>query len=251
MHPISDKELDKLFRQKFEEAEFQPSANLWDKISDKMDRKEKPKKAFPMLWMAASILVAVSVGLWFYRPVQVIKLQGSDHQIAANISEPVAGRAVDLPVDEQIYPEVKNFNFRKSVVTPAAVEITGTDEPVIEPQEPLEIVVAKVNPRRNSNTEAVAKTETKVPTRYYGDQSQLDVTQPDMIASAEIQEEITDVEPEAKPARRIKSIGSLVNFVIAKVDRRDDKLIEFKDSDEGSEVSGINLGLLKLKGRNR
>jgi len=40
-----------------------------------------------------------------------------------------------------------------------------------------------------------------------------------------------------------------VNFVIAQVDKREDKLIEFTESDEGTEVSGINLGLLKIKSK--
>ena len=58
------------------------------------------------------------------------------------------------------------------------------------------------------------------------------------------------IESEA-PKIKIRSIGSLVNFVIAKVDHREDKIIEFEDNDEGSEVSGINLGVLKFKSRKK
>ena len=63
------------------------------------------------------------------------------------------------------------------------------------------------------------------------------------------EDELNPDESEVRGQRKIRSIGSLVNFVIAKVDKREDKLIEFKDSDEGSEVSGINLGLVKIKGK--
>jgi len=52
------------------------------------------------------------------------------------------------------------------------------------------------------------------------------------------------------PKRKIRSIGGLVNYVVGKVDPRDDKVIEFTDNDEGTEVSGINLGLLKIKSKN-
>jgi hypothetical protein len=94
------------------------------------------------------------------------------------------------------------------------------------------------------------KKSVKVPNRYSGDQSALDVTQPDMLAIADFSEdEVNPDETEVRGQRKIRSIGSLVNFVIAKVDKREDKLIEFKDSDEGSEVSGINLGLVKIKGK--
>jgi hypothetical protein len=90
----------------------------------------------------------------------------------------------------------------------------------------------------------------KVPSRYSGDQSELDVTQPDMMAKAEFTEDEEYIEEnELRGQKKIRSIGSLVNFVIAKVDKREDKLIEFKDSDEGSEVSGINLGLVKIKSK--
>jgi hypothetical protein len=69
-------------------------------------------------------------------------------------------------------------------------------------------------------------------------------------AKAVFIEEESDIEEnELRGQKKIRSIGSLVNFVIAKVDKREDKLIEFKDSDEGSEVSGINLGLVKIKSK--
>lgn len=49
--------------------------------------------------------------------------------------------------------------------------------------------------------------------------------------------------------KRIRSIGDVVNLVMAKVDKREDKLIQFTDSDDGDEsnVTGINLGIINLK----
>jgi hypothetical protein len=48
--------------------------------------------------------------------------------------------------------------------------------------------------------------------------------------------------------RRIRSFGDLINVVVSKVDKRKDKLIEFssKDDDE-SLVTGINLGIIRVK----
>jgi hypothetical protein len=65
----------------------------------------------------------------------------------------------------------------------------------------------------------------------------------------QVELESNSVDGTTKP--RIKSIGGLVNFVIAQVDKREDKIIEFRDGEEGSEVSGINLGPLKFKNRNK
>ncbi|NNU34325.1 hypothetical protein HK413_09510 [Mucilaginibacter sp. S1162] len=42
----------------------------------------------------------------------------------------------------------------------------------------------------------------------------------------------------------------MVNALMAKIDKREDKLIEFSDSDDdenGSDLTGVNLGLIKIK----
>ena len=109
-------------------------------------------------------------------------------------------------------------------------------------------VIASI-PVKKSNTPQ-PKQVVKIPARYSGDQSKLDVTQPDMMAKADLPPvEIGSAEPQKTEHKKIRSIGGLVNFVIARVDKRDDKIIEFKEGAEGSEVSGINLGLVKFKSR--
>ena len=95
----------------------------------------------------------------------------------------------------------------------------------------------------------------KVPTRYSGDQSSLDLSQPDLsradlIASNNNQDRNSADEFNSNTKnRKVRGVGGLVNFVISQVDKREDKLIEFTESDEGTEVSGINLGLLKIKSK--
>ncbi|OYZ47613.1 MAG: hypothetical protein B7Y19_07640, partial [Sphingobacteriales bacterium 24-40-4] len=86
MHPISDKELDKLFEQRFGDLEIEPSAAVWEKITGAMDQKRR-KSAFPSFWMAAaSIVVLISAGLLYFRPQEVIKLQGST-EMAQNMED--------------------------------------------------------------------------------------------------------------------------------------------------------------------
>ncbi|SKB90200.1 hypothetical protein [Daejeonella lutea] len=255
MHRISDKELDKLFQQRFADAEFQPSAEVWGKIASKMDQKQKVKRTFPVFWMAAASVVAViGAGLWFYRPVEVIRLQGTQQEMVENTPEDVVTDiATGERVMDHVHPEIKGFDFSKlaasedkSYETPVAVTIQERSSESSPKQE----VIAANSSRRNVPEAVQSRKEVKVP-RYDGDQSQLDVTKPDMIASADVVKEDLSAEPEQVAPKRIRSVGSLVNFVISKVDRREDKIIEFKDGDEGSEVSGINLGLIKLKSRNR
>jgi len=50
--------------------------------------------------------------------------------------------------------------------------------------------------------------------------------------------------------RGIHNLGGLVNALISKVDKRQDKLIEFSDSDDddaNSSLTGVNLGIIKIK----
>jgi hypothetical protein len=260
MHPISDKELDKLFQQRFGELEIEPSAAVWEKITGTMDQKRR-KSAFPSFWMAAaSIVVLISAGLLYFRPQEVIKLQGSTviaqniednssrpelNESPVSIEDPLNGtqtEKTDLPDFSPVNTSgVKPGEYsliQKTPVTEPEVKVIAP-EPVVIAAEPVKKVI-----------QAQPKKSVKVPNRYSGDQSALDVTQPDMMAKVDFPEDgINPDESEVRGQRKIRSIGSLVNFVIAKVDKREDKLIEFKDSDEGSEVSGINLGLVKIKGK--
>lgn len=256
MHPISDKELDKLFKQRFEVAEFRPSADVWGKIAAKMDRKEKVKKPFHIFWIAAaSVVVVLGASLWFYRPVEVIKLQGTSQDMVLNAPEsPITDLGTGAAKLDPHQPEIKGFDFSKLL----AVEEKSSNNPeeLTLPEKSVneiskqDFVVSNIEVERNGFELAQTSKEVKVP-GYTGDQSNLDVTQPDMIASADVVPDDLIPELQQVAPKRIRSVGSLINFVISKVDRREDKIIEFKDGDEGSEVSGINLGLIKLKSRNR
>lgn len=256
MHPISDKELDKLFKLRFDDAEHQPSGDVWGKIAAKMDQKDKVKRHFPVFWTAAAgVIVVLGASLWFYRPVEVIRLQGNGHEMVENIPvSPISDLGTGAAVLDPHQPEIKGFDFSKLVVPEEKSfndpqEVTLPEKSVNEVSRPD--VIASNNSLRRSGSELTPqRKEVKVP-RYTGDQSQLDVTQPDMIASAEVEKEVLTPEYEQPAPKRIRSVGTLVNFVISKVDRRDDKIIEFKDGEEGSAVSGINLGLIKLKSRNK
>ena len=50
MQHMPDKEFDQLFRDKFNDAEIEPSANLWASIDQKLEPKRK--RTFPIYWMA-------------------------------------------------------------------------------------------------------------------------------------------------------------------------------------------------------
>ena len=64
---------------------------------------------------------------------------------------------------------------------------------------------------------------------------------------AEMQPANKPVKPALGKKHKIHSLGDLFNVMIASVDKRKDKFIEFTDTDEGDNITGINLGIVKVK----
>ena len=70
MQHMPDKEFDKLFKDKFNDAKIEPSANLWANIQKELAPKRR--RIVPIYWMAAaSILIAVSAMLVFQKTEKI------------------------------------------------------------------------------------------------------------------------------------------------------------------------------------
>ena len=242
MEPISDKDLDKLVKQRFEDFETEPSANLWSKISDELNEPVKKKRSNSVYWMAAaSVLILVSATLYLYKPVEVIKLRGKTKsgELVIAKTNPVK----EFKEAESIPEAINPVNPERKLESKQTVYKTAENKPSLEIKER-----GNIN-RTKSDDILLAKNQAKI--------QNLDpvIAAPGasvrMLAAAETPDTAIEETETDLPKRRVKGIGGLVNFVIAQVDKREDKLIEFKESDEGSEISGINLGLVKFKSRNK
>lgn len=254
MHPISDKELDKLFQQKFEHAELAPSGDLWAKISQKLEQPQKRTKPFPVFWMAAaSVVFVIGAALWLNSSNEVIKLQGTPEMTNNYQSQESIPPVSDIQVSDGGLQDKRMARVIKS----AAVSEEVDEEPQVRvsfassaAEGNSETSLMASNTRSpKENTAKKEEEEMFIPDLYAGDLSRLDVTQNNMIARVDDERYMTAEEGSEVSGRRKRSIGSLVNYVVAKVDKRDNKIIEFKDGDEGSEVSGINLGPIKFKSK--
>lgn len=256
MQPMSDKELDKLFQEKFDSFEVEPSAGLWAKIDAEMGevKAEKKKRIFPIFWMAAaSVLIVMAAGLYFIPKQPTIKLQGKDDtELTASQPKPNE-EDIDVVKEPSIVPEnqeVKQASGRKlmaSVNTSSVLkgkytsrEAKAQASPEVEKVSNMRVASSAVEPAKAQDI-----VSTPQPEREIGKK----VTPPSLVAMLNVPEK--DLENpgagQALPRRKIKSLGDLVNRVVAKVDPRDEKIIQFTDNDEGTEVSGINLGLIKFK----
>jgi hypothetical protein len=253
MHPISDKELDKLVQQRFEDLQVEPSDEVWEKITKTLDKKKSAKKTFSILWMAAaSIVLVFSAGLWFTRTSE--KLIDQDSPVIVQEENNVIEQdAVNESFDTSNKEESVQVFISKSLENKVANDLSKAEPTIVNE---VVKVIPEINAPEEPSGEIIAsnvikpKQEVRVPERYTRDQSTLDLSRPDLTASQNTTSAFTqDNDDTIDRGKRVKGIGGLVNFVIAQVDKREDKLIEFTESDEGTEVSGINLGLLKIKSK--
>jgi hypothetical protein len=248
MQPIRDKDLDELFKQRFEDLEESPLADSWKKITNALEKTDKKRYPYPVWMAAASAAILVAAGLWLYKPTELIKLQGKPETLIAVNSN-----------GQPLVTEVLNDSHSKV----AEVKI-AQKKPVKIHKEPsshkLKVYVQRVQKQANfakvtlenlqTSLVVIAKQENKLPLKTTENTAVTENKAPLFITQTEVSK-TEDNQVAETPRPRIKSVGGLVNFVISRVDKREDKIIEFKDGKEGSELSGINLGLLKFKNRNR
>lgn len=239
-----DKDIDKLFQERFEALEMVPTNLVWDKISENLKENKSKVRMNSMLWkVAASVLIFLSAAFWFYRPQEVIKLHGRSEESVARIesSEPFT-----TSKESAIQVQIAANPVRKSIIkkqNPVEFAHLKHAEVFLSSQK-IESTVKNLTGIRKSSEDIIEPVQ--IETIYAS-------TSPESITGIVVNTKLDFAESQLleseSPKIKIRSIGSLVNFVIAKVDHREDKIIEFKDSDEGSEVSGINLGVLKFKSR--
>lgn len=254
MHPISDKELDKLFQKNFGDMEIEPGNAVWNNISDQLDNQNGGKKSFSMFWMAAAgVVVVLSAGLWFFRPVETIKLQGQAQNKVEVVPEPV----IPEPAKEVANAPIKdNQSSDFVVIAPELSEVSKTESSEIKSQEFIqvpedkEVITAAVVQKNEPVVIRELKAKAVLPElNSFENNTEIFAVDQMLAQSDDAAEDIQSEDQDYTGQRKIKSIGSLVNFVIAKVDRRENKIIEFKDGDEGSELAGLNLGIVKYRNR--
>ena len=238
---MSDNDFDKLFRQKFDEFEVEASENVWEGISNTLNKERKGKndRRF-VLRAAASIVLVAAAALWLTPRKEKVWLH-SDRPVSealaeqSNVEEPVLGSTERTAMNST--KVIRNKASGPRIASVRSVKVPGTKSAhsVREKEQPVEkthtfpdeigdrTLVAVSAPPEN----VIQPVEVNKPLAMLVDESPIDEN------------------PENKSG--IKSIGTLVNFVVGKVDKRKNKIIEFKDTDEGSLVSGINLGIVKIK----
>jgi len=256
---MQDREFDDVFRNKLDGFEAEPSAKVWMGIDATLDEKSRKKAIMPWLSIAASIIVLLSAGILF-----IPKKTSTQHHGEGIVKTP--------PVHAIAQPKQETPIKEPALQTQIAV-VPATAKPVIRHTKKIEKTVAPAE----KPTEQIAKTEIAKPVEQpilaAVSQKQQQVTQPVVPDSgtpltvketanynmpdlqtkpaliARQQTPVTKPTATASPKKRgIHNFGDLVNLVVAKVDKRKDKALQFTDDDEDeSTLTAVNIGPVKIK----
>nr|WP_068890084.1 hypothetical protein [Pedobacter panaciterrae] len=231
---MQDKEFDRLFRDKFEGAEIQPSADLWNSISEELS--PKPKRTLPIYWMAAAVaVIAVTIGLLIPK-TEKIRLQATvlassdvmtDTVVAVAKNPTKLNDVISSKTDKVestpliIAPRIKLSSREKELAALQPNRIT--DRPVNKQPEVVR-ELAKAEPKEETHKEEVMMAKADIPVENTGGAT----------------------EPEHQGNKGIRNMGDLVNFVVNKVDKREKKIIQFDTDDDNSSLVSINIGFIKF-----
>lgn len=237
MKAMQDKDFDRLFAGKLGELDEEPSAHVWENIAGKIN---PPKRRRPWLSIAASVLLVLSAGVFILR-----KTHPETNMVQQqNMRKPLPEKT------EAAQPEL----FSPLKTDDQAQQLASAPAPHHTPAKPENRRIAQQK-NRGEKSSLPAQDITREPLLAAAST----VASPAMdLQSAGTAIEPVSRQPTLSPIKEvlasrmqkkqpINSIGDLVNLVVAKVDKREDKVIEFKDEDGQSTVSSVNLGIILIR----
>jgi hypothetical protein len=259
---MQDKEFDDVFNSKLGDLEMEPSARVWDEIADELDGKKAKRSLMPWLSIAASVIILVTAGILFlgkntkkhgkHTKPDLLALN-QNHAVVKTkddtdktIIEPVItakpNNRVTSTLNRAAY---QNLSQANNVTVPNVNKEDNTSKQTEQPAKADDQQLLASIPQTESNVlqGVVPGKEIKLAPRSLDIEEQAQTGKPIAASGAK---------PVATGFKKhgIRSLGGLINVLIAKVDKRQDKLIEFTDSDDDdteSSVTGVNLGIIKIK----
>ncbi len=254
---MQDKDLDKLFQSALDDYEMEPSARVWKGITEELDANKSKRLWLPYLSVAAGVILLVTAGLLFIpkevkhtttkpdglvavkQPMKPSPVAQTQPQIQhATVPNKQAGVAVIAPVNNLASNKIKTHKPTavqqpNVIAQPVNDVVKQDDQPVIASATPGQQVMKPVVPDAVPIIEKPHIDETPV----------LADVSPTMPAQA-----IAAKQPAPAKKHKIRSLGDVFNVMIAAVDKRKDKIIEFSNTDEDdATITGVNLGIIKVK----
>jgi len=232
---MQDKEFDEMFKNLFEGAAIEPSEGLWTEISGKLDKPAYQKKGI-YLWVsvAAAAAVILVCGLIFSSD-EKIRLQSA----VATVNTENAAGAITGQVDVRQSQQAEV----PSQSVPLVIAPGLSDEEKKGFTGKLQADTADVRDIHKIAMEPAAlASQLAIPAVLSQEQEELTV-----IASTQTNRPDTTGAMYGQQERKgIRNVGDLVNFVVGKVDKRENKIVEFDTDDDNSSLVSLNLGIVRF-----
>ncbi|MGZ3873655.1 MAG: hypothetical protein ACXVJD_12105 [Mucilaginibacter sp.] len=254
---MQDKEFDGLFRSKLETFESEPTGQVWDNIVEGLDGKRRNRSLVPFLSIAASVIVLIAAGMLFIPQKAAVTVKSPHKNTRAKAT---SASAVPVIKHDSSEPIRKNLQRSAAAVSHIAkvrpIKITqkiatSKNNTAGELREPTPVaeqpVLAAIPQAREAIIPVVPDNETPLTIKQTPDENPAFITKP-VLAAGSLPAFDKQNNPAAKPKHKIHTLGGLLNVMIAKVDKRKDKIIEFTDTDDDeSNITAVNLGIIKFK----
>jgi hypothetical protein len=256
---MQDKEFDKLFSTKLDAFEAEPSRAVWQGINEGLGG-NKRKKLAPFLSIAASVLILITAGILFLtQKGRVVKPHAVNDKVAVAVNHPAKITPATAAIKPQAIATPKTtlaatntvtntprMVKNRAIITPHRQVMPVQQQTPVKVQQQPALASATIPKKEVIQSVAVDTTTMLAAVPVVHPQAE----KPVVIASTVPPEEkLADTPPVKK--HRLRSLGDVLNVMIAAVDKRKDKVIEFSDTDEDeSSITGINLGIIKIKKQN-
>jgi len=236
---MRDKAFDQLFRDKFEGAEVTPSDGLWAGIAAELGPgQKKPLTAY--WWSAAAIAgIALAVGLLFPQ-TETIRLHG---QAMVSVQPETQEILSDRPATRKTGIAESAPVSGNEVSTPLVIAPRSKDEIIVENDRTVQPLEQLDHPVVEGK-EVLAATEETV-------KELPAMSEEVVIANAgtlSVQDRNAEQEQDQEH-KGIRNVGDLVNFVVGKVDKRENKIVQFDTDDDNSSLVSLNLGIIRFNKR--
>lgn len=248
MQPIQDKDFDNLFKNAFEDAEIEPSRDLWSSIEGEIEPKKK--RIIPIYWFAAAaVLIIATIGFLIYKQQDVEPKQFVNHvepQVEKSIKvtpgDKESSETLQAPVNKRIEETLPANN------KPVTTMVSNKIEEDVKPVEKQKIVTAPEVVKQETQMAKVDEQPKKEVLKQKIEDAILKPTEETVIASnlnlVKTDEPINN--NEQLESKGIRNVGDVVNLIVNKVDKRKDKFIQFRTDDDDSSLSSINIGPFRI-----
>jgi hypothetical protein len=257
---MQDKEFDDLFRSKLDGFEAEPSSRVWAGIDAEISGNRRKKILAPYLSIAASIIVLVAAGILFIpKKGKVTVKHPAQNKIAKTSATLIASPTAKSQSQPVLKSQAVQLKETALASNPTRPHYPKTNKNLPVKQSPLPVKAVEAGDQ--AELAATARTQPEVIDAMAPDIStQIAVKQPMVetmafktkppVPAVEMPAADKRDEIAAKPGKKLRSLGDIINAAVAKVDKRKDKFIEFSDTDDnGSAITAVNLGIIKIKKR--